>query len=88
MGCELRDELGIQYLEALDLVRKAEQRLNQAVTVTNTECARTEVRRVEEHRLDLLREIVEHCNGHDCCTPEMEEICRRAIGRQKLAVAS
>jgi hypothetical protein len=87
MGCELRDELGTQYLAALNLVRRAQHRLNYAVTVTNTECARTELRRVEDYRLDLLREISEHCESHDCATEHLEEICGHAIESRKLAVA-
>jgi hypothetical protein len=75
MGCELRDTLGIRYLEAVDTVRRAQQRLNHAVTMTNIECAGTELRRVEEYRHDTLREIVEHCESHGCATAEMEAIC-------------
>lgn len=87
MGCELRDQLGTQYLAALEMVRRAQQRLNQAVTVTTIECARTELRRVEEYRLDILREITHHCVSHDCATEHMEEVCRQPL-RARLAVAS
>jgi len=87
MGCELRDQLGIQYLAALDLVRRAQQHVNQAVTVTNIECARTDLRRVEQYRLDILREISGHCDSHDCATRHLEEICRQQL-RSRLAVAS
>ncbi len=87
MGCELRDQLGIQFLAALDSMRRAQQRLNHAVTLTNIECARTELRRVEAYRLDMLREIVDHCERHDCATPQLEEICRVPLGT-RLAVAS
>lgn len=75
MGCELRDTLGIQYLEVVDLVRHAERRLNHAVTLTNIECAKTELRRVEEYRQDTLRDIVNHCERHGCATLELEGIC-------------
>jgi len=76
--CEVRDELGIQYLLALDLVREAQRELYQAVTRTNLECAATKLRRVEEYRLDMLLETVEHCQMHGCSTPELEEICQSA----------
>jgi len=72
--CEVRDDMGIQYLLALDLVREAQRELNQAVTVTNMECALTKLRRVEEYRRDMLRELREHCESHGCFTPETEEI--------------
>jgi hypothetical protein len=87
MGCELRDQLGIQYLVALDLVRRAQQRVSCAVTSTNIECARTEMRRVDEYRFDLLQEIIDHCESHDCATEELEEICRCTLRSRKLAVA-
>jgi hypothetical protein len=87
MGCELRDQLGIQYLAAVESVRRARHRLNYAVTLTNIECARTELRRVEDYRLDLLREIVDHCESHDCATSHLEEICQCPLGA-RLAVAS
>ncbi|MGB7763086.1 MAG: hypothetical protein WBL61_24845 [Bryobacteraceae bacterium] len=41
----------------------------------NIECANTELRRVEEYRHDLQREIAEHCEIHGCGTPELEAIC-------------
>jgi len=41
----------------------------------NIECASTELRRVEEYRLDTLREIADHCEDHGCGTPELEAIC-------------
>ena len=75
MGCELRDTLGLQYLEAIDLVRGAQYRLSHAVTLTNIECASTELRRVEQYRHDTLREIVYHCESHGCATVEIENIC-------------
>ena len=87
MGCQLRDELGRQYLAALHSVRVAQNRLNSAVTNTNIECANTELRRVEEYRLDILREIIEHCETHDCATLDLEEICRQPLGVRTLAVA-
>jgi len=87
MGCELRDELGSRYLAALHLVRRAQHRLNYAVTNTNIECARTELRRVEEYRLDVLRQITDHCESHDCATEQMEEVCGQPLGTHKLAVA-
>jgi hypothetical protein len=77
-ACEVRDDMGIQYLLAIDLVREAQRELNQAVTVTNMECALTKLRRVEEYRRDLLRELKEHCERHGCSTPETEEICQGA----------
>lgn len=87
MGCELRDELGSRYLAALNLVRQAQHRLNSAVTNTNIECARTELRRVEEYRLDVSRQMIEHCESHDCATEHVEEICQQPLGARKLAVA-
>lgn len=78
MVCEFSDELGIRYLVALDLVRQAKLDLYQAVTLTNVECATTELRRVDGYRLDILRELVEHCGDHGCATPELEEICQKA----------
>ncbi|MGD0668640.1 MAG: hypothetical protein ABSB23_13855 [Bryobacteraceae bacterium] len=88
MVCELSDELGIQYLMALDLVRQAQDYLNRAVTVTNIECASTELRRVEGFRLDTFRRLVEHCESHGCATPELEDICRYPLGARTMAVAS
>ena len=76
--CEVRDELGIQYLLALDLVREAQLELYQAVTLMNMECAATKLRRVEEYRIDMLRELVEHQESHGCSTPELDEICQSA----------
>jgi len=89
MGCELRDELGSQYLAALNLVHRAQQRLNCAVTFTNVECARTELRRVEDYRLAVLHEITEHCENHNCATEQLEEICQQPLPlkSRKLAVA-
>ncbi len=75
MCCELREEAASQYLRVLDLVGRARHRLRNAVTQTSIECATTELRRVEEYRLDVLREIAEHCESHGCATPELEEIC-------------
>jgi hypothetical protein len=57
------------------------------VTNTNIECANTELRRAERYRLDALHEIIEHCDSHDCATPEMEEICGHSLGSGKRAVA-
>lgn len=87
MGCELRDELGSRYLAALSLVRRAQIRLNCAVTLTNIECANTELRRVEQYRLDALRQIDEHCANHGCATESLEEICGQPLGSRKRAVA-
>jgi hypothetical protein len=75
MDCEPREEVTSQYLRVLDLVDRAKQRLRNAVTRTNIECAATELRRVEEYRLAALREIEEHCESHGCGTPELEAIC-------------
>jgi hypothetical protein len=66
---------------ALDLVREAQRELHQAVTLMNMECASTKLRRVEEYRRDVLRELVEHCQCHGCSTPELEEICQSAAGQ-------
>ena len=87
MGCELRDELGTRYLAALSLVRQAQQRLTYAVTLTNIECANTELRRVEQYRLDVFRQIDEHCANHDCANESLEEICGQPLGSRKQAVA-
>ena len=59
----------------LQLVRRAQHRLSHAVTLTNIECASTELRRVEQYRHDTLREIVYHCESHGCATVEIENIC-------------
>ena len=75
MHCELREELASQYLRVLDLVDRAKHRLRTSATQTNIECANTELRRVEEYRRDVLREIAEHCESHDCATPRLERIC-------------
>jgi len=82
MGCELRDELGSRYLAALNLVCRAQHRVHYAVTLTNIECANTELRRVEQYRLDVLRQIDEHCESHDCATEQLEEICGRCSESQ------
>lgn len=87
MGCELRDQLGARHSVALNMMRRAQKRLSSAVTATNIECANTELRCVEEYRLDLLREIVEHCESHECATAEMEQICGRSLETRKRAVA-
>jgi len=68
-------------------VCRAQLRLTHAVTNTNIECARTDLRRVEEYRLDVLHQIIEHCDIHECATPQMEEICGHALASRKLAVA-
>jgi len=86
MGCDLRDQLGIQYLETDDLMNRARQRLNQAVTQTNIECANTELRRIEAYKNDVLREFVDHCQDHGCATPELEGICGLELtSRSKVA---
>jgi len=87
MVCEISDELGIRYLVALDSVRRAELALHQAVTLTNVECAATELRRVEAHRYSIICELVEHCEGHGCATPELEEICRTAQKSRAMVAA-
>jgi len=69
------------------MARLAQQRLARAVTNTNIECANTELRRVDEYRLDLLREITDHCESHDCATEHIEEICRQPLIARRLAVA-
>ena len=75
MHCELREELASRCLRVLDLVDRTKRRLRNSVTQTNIECANTELRRVEEYRHDVLREIAEHCESHDCATPRLERIC-------------
>jgi len=75
MHCELREELASQYLRVLDLVDRAKHRLRTSATQTNIECANTELRRVEEYRRDMLREIAEHCESHGCATHDLERIC-------------
>jgi len=75
MDCELREELASQYLRVLDLVDRAKHRLLTSATQTNVECAKTELRRVEDYRHDVLREIAEHCESHGCGTLELEGIC-------------
>jgi len=75
MHCEHSEELASQYLRVLDLVDRARHRLRNSVTRTNIECATTELRRVEEYRHDVLREIAEHCESHGCGTQELERIC-------------
>jgi len=87
MGCQLSDELGRQYLGILSSVSRAQQRVHYAVTRTNLECAQTELRRLDEYRQDVLRQIVEHCEIHDCATQELEDICRQPLGVRALAVA-
>ncbi len=88
MVCELSEELGIQYLMALDLVRRAQDHLNRAVTVTNIECASTELRRVEGFRRDILQTLAEHCDSHGCATPELQEICQYPIGTRTMAAGT
>ena len=87
MHCELREELTNQYLRVLDLVDRAKHRLRNAVTRTNIECATTDVRRVEEYRLDALREIAEHCESHGCGTPGLEAICGLELVARETASA-
>jgi hypothetical protein len=62
-------------LRVLDLVDRAKHRLLTSATQTNVECAKTELRRVEDYRHDVLREIAEHCEGHGCGTQKLEKIC-------------
>src|ERR1035438_8598352 len=71
MHCEHRDGLASQYLRVLDLVDRAKHRLLTSATQTNIECAKTELRRVEDYRHDVLREIAEHCEGHGCGTQKL-----------------
>jgi len=54
---------------------RAKHRLRNSVTQTNIECANTELRRVDEYRHDLLREIAAHCKSHLCATQKLESIC-------------
>jgi len=75
MCCELRESLTRQFLRALDSLGAAKHRLQNAATRMNAECAMTELRRVEEYRLDTLREIAGHCELHGCGTHELEAIC-------------
>jgi len=75
MRCESIEELARQYLRVLDSVDRAKHRLLTSATQTNIECANTELRRVEEYRHDVLREIVEHCKSHLCATQKLERIC-------------
>ncbi|MGB7762609.1 MAG: hypothetical protein WBL61_22435 [Bryobacteraceae bacterium] len=85
MRCNLREEATREYLRALDLVDRAKNRLQNAVTRMNIECATTELRRVEEHRLAALRDIAEHCASHGCGTPELEGICGLHLVRPETA---
>jgi hypothetical protein len=62
-------------MRVLDSVDAAKHRLQNAATRMNAECAMTELRRVEEYRLDTLRDIAGHCEDHCCGTPELEAIC-------------
>ena len=87
MDCELREELASRCLRVLDLVDRTKRRLRNSVTQTNIECANTELRRVEQYRLDVLRQIDEHCESHDCATEQLEEICGQVLGNRKQAVA-
>lgn len=75
MRCELRDDLTRRYLRALNSIDAAKHRLQNAATRMNAECAMTELRRVEEYRLDTLRDIAGHCETHRCGTLELESIC-------------
>ncbi|MGA2041285.1 MAG: hypothetical protein ABSH42_18555 [Bryobacteraceae bacterium] len=79
MHCDLREQLADQYLRVLDLVDRARHALRVSVTQTNIECATTELRRVEEYRHDLLREIAGHCEDHACGTAKLERICGLAL---------
>jgi hypothetical protein len=46
----------------------------------------TELRRVEQFRLDTLSDIAEHCVKHACGTPELEELCgMRLVSREAVA---
>jgi hypothetical protein len=85
MGCELRDTLALQYLEAQDMQRRAARGLVQAVTLTNIECAKTELRRVEAYRQDIVRELVSHCESHACGTEELEGICGISLSSRMVA---
>jgi hypothetical protein len=70
------------------MVDRAKRGLQNAVTRTNIECATTELRRVEEYRLDALREIAKHCESHGCATPELEAICGlELVSREMMAQA-
>jgi len=84
MHCERKEKLASQYLRVLDLVDRAKQGLRISVTQTNIECATTELRRVEEYRHDVLREIAEHCASHGCATPELEGICGLKLFSRKM----
>jgi hypothetical protein len=64
-----------RYLRVLNSVDAAKHRLQNAATRMNAECAMTELRRVEEYRLDTLREIAAHCELDGCGTFELEAIC-------------
>ena len=64
-----------RFLRALGSIDVAKHRLQNAATRMNAECAMTELRRVEEYRLDMLREIAVHCELDGCGTAELEAIC-------------
>jgi hypothetical protein len=74
MHCNLRDELTVDYSLALDQVTDARRAEDWAVTVTQIECAATRLRRVKDHRLSVIRELLAHCEQHGCGTEETRRI--------------
>jgi len=74
MNCELRDELGIEYLLATDQVQDATRELDWAVTITQRECAATRRHRLEAHRLYIQQALADHCEQHGCANAEVDEM--------------
>jgi hypothetical protein len=74
MTCELRDELGIQFLMAADQVCDASRELSWAITVTQTVGAKTRLQRVREFWSDMQRDLVTHCAEHGCADEEIRDL--------------
>jgi hypothetical protein len=71
--CGVADELGIQYLLALDQVETAQRERDHAVTITQQESAATRLSRVEGHRLYAMGELLSHCERHGCALPILDK---------------
>jgi hypothetical protein len=74
MTCTLVENLALEFLFAVDAVAEARLEMRHAVTNTQLECAATRFARLEGHRLSMLRELMEHCQQHNCATPEIESM--------------
>jgi len=74
MHCDLRDELGKNYLLAAVQAEDARRELGWAFTPTLAAIAATRLERLEGYHTAVLRELVSHCTVHGCATREIARL--------------